>query len=64
MIQFHDHVKVRLILQLIKGISRILQKLLKYFNATAISTLILTGLLALPNILDSSLNDSDFLIAA
>ena len=64
MIQFHDHVQVRLILQLIKGISRILQKLLKYFNATAISTLILTGLLALPNILDSSLNDSDFLIAA
>ena len=30
--------KIRLISQLIKGISRVLQKLLKYFNGTAILT--------------------------
>ena len=35
--QFSDHVKIRLIWQLINGISRVLQKLLKYFNGTGIS---------------------------
>ena len=36
--QVDDHVKMRLTSQLIKGISRVLQKLLKYFNGTVIST--------------------------
>ena len=36
--QVDDHVKMRLISQLISGISRVLQKLVKYFNGTAIST--------------------------
>ena len=34
--QFSDQVKIRFISQLISGISCILQKLLKYFNGTAI----------------------------
>ena len=33
-----NQVKIRLISQLIKGISRVLQNLLKFFNCTAIST--------------------------
>ena len=36
--QVDDHVKMRLISQLINSISRILQKSLKYFNGTIIST--------------------------
>ena len=38
MTQVNDQVKTELILQLIGGISRVLQNLLKYFNDTAIST--------------------------
>ena len=34
----NDQIKMRLALQLISGISRVLQKLLKHFNSTAIST--------------------------
>ena len=37
--QFADHVKIRLTSQLIKGISRVLHKLLKCFKGTIISTL-------------------------
>ena len=37
-IQFLDHFNSRLISQLIKGISSVLQKLLKSFNGTIIST--------------------------
>ena len=36
--QVDDHVNWRLISQLINGISRVLQKLLKYFDSTIIST--------------------------
>ena len=36
--QFLDHVKIRLTSQLINGISSVLQKLLKYFSGTVIST--------------------------
>ena len=36
--QVDDHVKTRLISQLINDISRVLEKLLKYFNVTIIST--------------------------
>ena len=32
--QFDDHVKMRLTSELFNGISRVLQKLLKYFNGT------------------------------
>ena len=35
-IKVNDHVKIRLTSQLINGISRDLQKLLKYFNGTII----------------------------
>ena len=35
--QFADQVKIRLISQLIKGISKVFQKLLKYFNGTIVS---------------------------
>ena len=36
--QFSVHVKIRFTLQLINGMSSVLQKLLQYFNGTAIST--------------------------
>ena len=36
--KFTDHVRMRLISQLINGISRVIQKLLKYFNDSIIST--------------------------
>ena len=36
--QSAEEVRMRLISQLIKGISRVLQRLLKYFNDTVIST--------------------------
>ena len=39
--QFSDHVKVKDVSQLIKGISKLLQKLLKYFNWTTISRFLL-----------------------
>ena len=42
MTKFADQVKIRLTSQLIKGISRVLQKLLKYFNGTIISTLFIS----------------------
>ena len=38
MMQVDDHVIIRLISKVVKGISRVLQKLLKYFNGTAILT--------------------------
>ena len=58
--QFVDHIKFELTPQLIKGISRVLQKLLKYFNGTIISTsfpLPLSGVFPVIFILD--LNDSE-----
>lgn len=36
--QFVEHVRMRIISQLLSGSFRILQKLLKYFNGTAILT--------------------------
>ena len=36
--QVDEHVKTRLTSQLIKGISKVLQKLLKFFSGTIIST--------------------------
>ena len=43
--QFADHVRIRLISKLIKSISRVFQKLHKYFNGTAILALIIAALL-------------------
>ena len=57
MTQVGEHVKMRLILQLIKGISRVLQKLLKYFNGTAISAFIIPFSLVLTKNLDLNLSE-------
>ena len=61
--QFTGHFSYRVTSQLIKGISIVLEKLLKYFNAifTAISTFFLVlseGVL--PFVLALNVNDSDF----
>ena len=59
--QVDDHVHIKLTSQLIKSISRVLQKLLKYFNRTIISTsfsLPPAGVLPVIFILD--LNDLEF----
>ena len=55
-----DHAKMRLTSQLIKGISKVLQNLLKYLNGTIISTSISlppAGVFPVSFILD--LNDSE-----
>ena len=62
--QFSDQVRIRLILKLIKGISRVLQKLLKYFNGTGISTFIVLAALLLLDNIDLNLKDSDSGISA
>ena len=55
-----DLVKIRLISHLINDISRVLQKLLKYFNDTVISTsLVLPSAGVFPVIFISDVNDSD-----
>ena len=54
---------MRLLSQLINDISRVLQKLLKYFNGTAVSTFfLLTASGVFPFILILYLNDSDSVI--
>ena len=61
MTQVDDHVNMILISQLISGISKVLQKLLKYFNGTAISTFfVLPSEGVLPVIFILHLNDSNF----
>ena len=50
--------QLRLILQLIKGISRVLQKLLKHFNGIIISMFIILSSLAWPVIFALKLNES------
>ena len=58
-----EQVKSRIISQLINGISRVLQKLLKYFKGTTISTFFVlpsSGVFPVTLILD--LNDSDSII--
>ena len=60
MTQVNDKVKTELILQLIGGISRVPQKLLKYFNDTAISTsFVLSSLGVFCLIFTRDLNDSE-----
>ena len=57
--QFADQSKISSIPQLIKGISRVLQKLLKYFNGTIISTpFISPSLFVWPVIFALKLNES------
>ena len=56
--QFDDHVKIRLTSQLIKGISKVLQKLLKYFNGTIISTSFVPSSPVSPVIFALNLNES------
>ena len=56
--QFAEHFKKSSTSQLIKGISRVLQKLLNYFSGTIISTLIIPLLLLWPVILVLKLNKS------
>ena len=54
---------MRLFSQFIIGVSRVLQKLLKYFNGTAILTLfVLSSSGGYPAILILDLNDSDSVI--
>ena len=63
--QFAGQVRIKLISHLIKGISRVLQKLLKYLNGTAISTSsVLTSTGVLPVIFALNLNDSESTMVA
>ena len=56
-----DHVKIRLTSQLINDISRVLQKLLKYFNDTIILTsVVLPSGRVFPITFTLDLNDSEF----
>ena len=61
--QVVDHVKLRLISQFIVDISRVLQKLLKYFNGTAVLTSFVLPLsVFLSIIITLDRNDSEFVI--
>ena len=62
MTQFADQIRIRLISQLIKRISIVLQKLRKYFNEISILTFIVSALLVLFKDLDLNLNDSESVI--
>ena len=55
--QFLDQGRISLVSQLIKGISRVLQKLLRYFNGTVISTFFVTLAPAAPVIFRLYLKD-------
>ena len=54
-----DLVRIRPISQLIRGISRVLQKLLKSFDGTVITAPVMPSLLVLFNNLDLRLNASE-----
>ena len=54
-----DLVRIRPISQLIRDISRVLQKLLKSFDGTVITAPVMPSLLVLSNNLDLSLNASE-----
>ena len=58
--QVDDHAKIRITSQLINGISRVLQKILKYFNGTIISTsFVLPSAGVSPVIFTLDVNDSE-----
>ena len=61
---FSGQAKMRLISQLIKGIPRVLQKLIKYFNGTIISTFFVPPLAISPVIFCLHLNEALLLSAA
>ena len=61
--QFADQVKTRLISQLIKGLSRVLQKLLNYFNGTIILTSFVRSSPVSPVIFSLKLNKSVVLVS-
>ena len=54
---FADQVKMRLISQLIKGTSRVLQKLLKYFNGAIVLTSFVPAATILPVIFCLNINE-------
>ena len=60
--QFADQVRIRLISQLIKGILRVLQKLLQYVNGTAIFAFVIPSLLLLFKNFDLNSNGSESVI--
>ena len=62
MIQVADQVRIRLISQLIKGILKVLKKLPKYFNGTAIFAFIIPRSLVLAKNLDLNLNELESVI--
>ena len=62
MIQFADQVDIRLISQLISGISRVFQKLLKQFNGIAVYMFKIPVLLVFFASIDLNLNDSEFVM--
>ena len=57
MAEFSDQVRIRLTSELIEVISRVLQKLLEYFNGTAIFAFIIPRLLDLAKTYNSNLNE-------
>ena len=57
MIQFADQVNVKLISQLISGISRVLQKLIRWFNGNTISISTVLSIPVLFENLKLNLND-------
>ena len=60
--QSSDQVRIRLISQLIRNISRVLQKLLQYFDGTSISYLNLPPVVLLTVIFAINLKDSESVI--
>ena len=62
MTQFADQVRSKVISQFIRAISRVLLKLIKYFNSTAISSFKVPILPVLFISLNLDLNDSEFVI--
>ena len=57
MTQFDEQVRIRLISQLIKGISIVLKNCFKYFNGIATSAFIIPRSLVLSENLDLNLNE-------
>ena len=64
MTQLVDQVKLRLISQLISNISRVFQRLLRYFNGPAISTFKIPASLVLLNNLYLNLKDLESIIVS
>ena len=59
-----DQARIRLILQLINGTLRVLQKLLKYFNGTLILTFFVSSFPVLPAIFVLNLNEPPLSLSA